>query len=140
MVLIEFTHPGGEFTAFTSGWFSTGPFIDSLLSLFADTGPGATFIEGDDDGGDGFSADVGGTVFTGGIRDALIQDPALAAGTYTLGLSSFSNFSAGPTLGDGYQGGGIPGDFRVHLLGITEILSVQNPAPVSISEPPDNGG
>ncbi len=57
----------------------------------------------DDDDGVLFSANVGGTTFTGGEADSLFDFGSLAAGNYTLGLTAFDNDPIGSTLGDGYS-------------------------------------
>ena len=73
-------------------------------------------------------------------RTCYLDFGSLAAGNYTLGLTAFDNDPIGSTLGDGYSelgnlGNFIGPNFRVHLLGIGEILNVQSPNPVSISGP-----
>lgn len=144
VLLIEFTSPGGAFTAFTSQWENADPpfpnGFDAQLQLFDGTGPTATFSTEGDDGGFGFSATIGGTTFTGGDFDSLL-DLVLAAGDYTLGLTNWDNDSIGPTLADGYDGFGglfVNGpEFRVHLLGVEGIEVVEAPGPVSVSGPFD---
>jgi hypothetical protein len=74
--------------------------FDTYFSLFQGTGPGATFLVSNDDGacppGDG-------TVV---CRDSTLNQ-SLSAGSYTLAVSVFNNFSfaenlASGTLGDGF--------------------------------------
>jgi hypothetical protein len=142
--LIEFSVAGPgpfvPFTAFTSNFdltnLLTDP-IDPILTLFSGTGDFAFREAVDDDGAEGYSADVNGVIFTGDFFDPLL-DVSLPVGDYTLGLSSFPNVAEGPLLGDGYSNFGFDlgtGDFRVHLLGVDQILGTQGPAPVSPSFP-----
>ncbi len=125
--------------------------FDAVLALFVGTGPPATLDSLNDDGCTvagvvlpACTQSIGGTAFTGGARDSLLDLPGLAAGDYTLILSAFANTPNGPTLDDGYNGnvsigtpdaGFVAPPFRVHLLGIDQILSIQSPNPVSISGP-----
>jgi len=141
VLLIEFSVAGpGPFTAFTSHFDPNNPLpsppIDPVLALFSGTGDFAFLEAVDDDGAFlGFSADVNGVIFTGEFFDSLL-DLDLPAGAYTLGLSSFPNFAEGPALGNGYTDFGFEtGSFRVHLLGVDQILGTQGPAPVSPSFP-----
>ena len=146
VLLIEFSVAGpgssAPFTAFTSNFDPNHPLpspsIDPLLALFSGTGDFAVLGAEDDDGAQGFSADVDGVIFTGGDFDSLL-DLDLPTGDYTLGLSSFPNFAEGLLLGDGYTDFGFEaGTFRVHLLGVDQILGTQGPAPVSPSFPRAN--
>jgi hypothetical protein len=167
VLLIEFSHPGGGFLAFTSQWNGgfapDGPVpppadpaldgFDAQLQLFIGTGPTATFDTDSDDNCQGppivaeCIQTIGGTTFTAGARDSLLNF-VLPAGDYTLGLTNYNNDSAGLTLGDGYDDDGDDGttgeqgftgtQFRVHLIGIGEILNVDAPSSVSISGPFDS--
>jgi hypothetical protein len=142
VLLVEFSVAGPgplvPFTAFTSNFDPTNSLadaVDPFLTLFSGTGDFAFLETEDDDGGDGFSADVNGVIFSGGLFDSLL-DFDLPAGDYTLGLSSFPNFAEGPLLGNGYSNFGFEtGNFRVHLLGVDQILGTQGPAPISPSFP-----
>jgi len=141
VLLIEFSVDGSSpFVAFTSNFDPTTGLtdpIDPILTLFSGTGDFAFLEAVDDDGAQGFSADLNGVIFTGDFFDSLL-DVSLPVGDYTLGLSSFPNFAEGPLLGDGYSNFGFDfgtGDFRVHLLGVDQILGTQGPAPVSPSFP-----
>ena len=112
VVLIGFSHPGGAFSAFTSQWNGGGPpfgpslpaanppldGFDAQLQLFIGTGADATFDIQDDDGCRGGTTidpgciqTIGGTLFTGGDRDSLLDFAGLAAGDYTLGLTNWNN-------------------------------------------------
>jgi hypothetical protein len=141
--LVEFSVAGPSpsvlFTAFTSNFDPTNSLpdpTDPILTLFSGTGDFAVLEDDNDDGAQGFSAAVNGVIFTGEFLDSLL-DVSLPVGDYTLGVSSFPNFAEGPSLGNGYSNFdfGTGGNFRVHLLGVDEILGTQGPAPVSPSFP-----
>ncbi|HSA80589.1 MAG TPA: DVUA0089 family protein [Geminicoccaceae bacterium] len=140
--LIEFSvagpGPSMPVTLFTSTFDPINGLLDGVdpyLTLFSGTGDFALLEAEDDDGAAGFSATVDGVIFTGGDLDSLLALD-LPAGDYTLGLSSFPNFAEGPLLGDGYVNFGFEtGTFRVHLLGIDQVLGTQGPAPASPSFP-----
>jgi hypothetical protein len=133
--------PGGTNDA--GAVISSGGF-DSYFSLFSGAGPGATFLQSNDDGdcppGDG----------TFGCSDSTING-LLAAGTYTLAVSAFENFSfaenlGGGTLGDGFIGLGNYGfntsDYAVDITvgpdsAALTLLNVQrlSDTPSSVPEP-----
>ena len=77
--------------------------FDPYVTLFAGSGPGATFVASSDDG----------SCPPGTIADALCGDPTLtvplAAGTYTLAVSAFFNLSFAENLGSGTLGDGFVG-------------------------------
>lgn len=76
--------------------------FDPYISLFSGTGAGATFIASADDGlcPPGVAAPA--------CHDATLHLDGLAAGSYTLAISTFGNMSfaenQGGTLGDGFVG------------------------------------
>jgi hypothetical protein len=145
--LIEFSvagpGPSVPVTLFTSNFDPTNrltaPF-DPILALFSGTGDLAVLEDENDffDVFDLFSADVNGVIFTAQFPDSLLEVD-LPVGDYTLGLSGFPNFAEGGVLGNGYVNFGIEtGNFRVHLLGVDQVLGTQGPAPVSPSFPRRN--
>jgi len=77
--------------------------FDPYVTLFAGSGPGATFVASSDDG----------ACPPGTIADALCGDPTLTlplvAGTYTLAVSAFLNMSFAENLGSGTLGDGFVG-------------------------------
>jgi hypothetical protein len=163
VLLIEFSDVDGLFATFTSQWNGgstpNGPALpaadpaidgfDAVLSVYFGIGDGATLSGFTDTGGEGIGRMVGGTLFTGGARDAA-SAAGVAPGVFTLALTNAFNLPVGPTLGDGFDGQGDDGsggdvgftgpEFRVHLRAIDEILGVRAPNPVSISGPFDTVG
>ncbi len=113
--------------------------FDPYLSLFAGTGPGATFVASNDDG-----ACPPGAPFNGICPDSTLIVNALPAGEYTVALTVFENFSfaenlGGGTLGDGFIG---LGDYFDPISGTTrapdyaiDIISGVTIAPASVPEP-----
>lgn len=77
--------------------FGNGGF-DPILALFDSTG---LRINQNDDGG----ADVAADPINGRRYDTFLSS-LLAPGSYTVSVMAYSNFSAGPNLSDGFQGGG----------------------------------
>jgi hypothetical protein len=82
--------------------------FDTYLSLFAGTGPTATFLDSNDDGGCGpASPDPV-------CEDSQLDLTALAAGDYTIALTLPNNFSIAENYGFGDLGGGfidLQGDY-----------------------------
>jgi hypothetical protein len=78
---------------------SAGGF-DTYVSLFLGAGPGATFLASNDDG----VCPPGNSVPA--CHDSTLLMPSLAAGSYTLALSVFDNFSFAENLGIGTLGDG----------------------------------
>ena len=110
ITLRTYSYAGGTNAAgqtITSGGF------DPILALFNAAG---LLIDQDDDGGSNVPADP----TTGSHYDTFLQ-ALLPAGTYTVAVSAFSNFANGPTLADGFEGGGgLNGrtpDFAFDVLG-----------------------
>ena len=159
LLQIEFSHAGGPFLAFTSQRGretdpdATPPLdgFDAVLALFVGTGPPATLDLLNDDGCTvagvvlpACTQSIGGTAFTGGAAICCSISRASPPATTRSSCRPSPNTPNGPTLDDGYNGnvsigtpdaGFVAPPFRVHLLGIDEILSVQSPNPVSISGP-----
>ena len=77
--------------------------FDPAVTLFVGTGPSATLFDFDDDGTcpPGNIDSVSGACFD----STLIESGALP-GMYTLALMASPNQANGPTLGDGFTGGG----------------------------------
>jgi hypothetical protein len=77
--------------------------FDPYVSLFAGIGNGATFLTSNDDGvcppGNG----------AGACHDSTLNVTGLAAGSYTVALSVFDNFSFAENLGTGTLGDGFIG-------------------------------
>lgn len=79
--------------------------FDPILALFQGTGPSAIKIGQNDDGGGSVPADA----ITGARFDTYLLLTSLTAGDYTVSIQDFANFANGPTLGDGFSGGGVTG-------------------------------
>ena len=82
--------------------------FDPAVALFQGTGSAATIYDFDDDG----SCPPGNVdAVSGQCLDSTLVEIALAPGTYTLVLMASPNAPVGPTLGDGFAGGGSFTDF-----------------------------
>ena len=92
--------PGGTNAA--GSVISPGGF-DTYLSLFSGTGPGATFVDSNDDG----LCPPGSNVPA--CHDSTLVMDALPAGTYTIALTVFDNFSFAENFGSGTLGDGFIG-------------------------------
>jgi hypothetical protein len=77
--------------------------FDTYVSLFSGTGAGATFLASNDDG----VCPPGNSVPA--CHDSTLVMPSLAAGSYTLALSVFDNFSFAENFGSGTLGDGFIG-------------------------------
>jgi len=77
--------------------------FDSYVSLFAGTGAAATFLMSNDDG----VCPPGNPVPA--CHDSTLVMPSLVAGSYTLALSVFDNFSFAENFGSGTLGDGFIG-------------------------------
>src|SRR5258706_10536429 len=77
--------------------------FDSYLSLFLGTGPNATFLASNDDG---FCPPGHASP---GCHDSTLLMPSLGAGTYTMALTVFDNFSFAENFGSGTLGDGFIG-------------------------------
>jgi hypothetical protein len=88
--------------------------FDPILALFQGTGPGAVFINQNDDGGCG---SVAQDAVTGACYDTFFTATNLAAGDYTVSVMDFANFANGPTLGDGFSGGALTGGTYLDATG-----------------------
>jgi hypothetical protein len=101
LTLRTFSYAGGTNAA---GNLITAGGFDPIVALFFGAGAPAILLD-QNDNGIGVPVDLN----TGNAFDALL-DPFfdLPAGLYTVALTEFANFANGPTLGDGFLGGGIP--------------------------------
>lgn len=77
--------------------------LDPVISLFAGVGPTAALIDQNDDG---TCPPANLDPVTGGCLDASLFRELILPGTYTLALSVSFNTPLGPTLADGFTGGG----------------------------------
>jgi hypothetical protein len=102
IVLRTWSYAGGVNAAGQS--IAEGGF-DPILALFQGTGPGAVFINQNDDGGANVPADA----ITGAHYDTYFTASNLAAGDYTVSVMDYANFANGPTLGSGFSGGALTG-------------------------------
>ncbi len=93
--------------------------FDPLVTLFDGLGAGALLIDANDDG-----LGVAIDPVTGNAYDSLLELLALPVGSYTVALSQFANFAGGPTLGDGFIGGGNAGFDGRSAAWALDILSV----------------
>lgn len=79
--------------------------FDPILALFQGTGPSAVEVGQNDDGGGSVPADS----VTGAHYDTYLNLTNLTAGEYTVSIQDYANFANGPTLGDGFDNGGLTG-------------------------------
>lgn len=103
--------------------------FDPILALFDSTG---LRINQNDDG-----AGVAADAVTGAQFDTLLTS-ALVAGTYTVSIQAFSNFSIGPNFSNGFSGGGSFTDFTGNLRDnhwAFDILNVEGAVQGSVPEP-----
>ena len=118
--------PGGTNAA---GAVITAGGFDPYLSLFSGFGPGALFLASNDDG----LCPPGTASPT--CADSTLHVVLLAAGNYTLALSTFSNLSFAEnlgvgTLGDGFVGfGHFDGRSALYALDIDAALATAIPEP-----------
>ena len=96
VTLETFSYAGGVNSAGTT--IARGGF-DPILALFSGTGPTATYINQNDDGGGSVPADP----VTGEQYDTYLQ-AILAAGSYTVSIMEFDNFFSG-SIGDPFSAG-----------------------------------
>jgi len=93
--------------------------FDPIITLYSGTGDSAIRIAFNDDGSCPPGATDGGICF-----DSTLNLAGLSAGSYTLALTAFSNFSNGATLGAGFSGtgnfDGRTSNFAVDVQGIPE--------------------
>ncbi len=103
--------------------------FDPIVSLFFGSG-GSAILIGADDNGLGVATDPA----TGEARDSLLDITGLVAGTYTVALTQFANFANGPTLADGFLGGGGPAfdgrsnAWALDVAGVTTAAALPEPA------------
>jgi hypothetical protein len=93
-------------TLFSSSWLYEDPPVgeprggfDPILTLWDSTGK---FIGQQDDGGNVGSTLSNGVSYNHGFLDTYFTQ-FLTAGTYTVGITQYSNFVAGPNLSDGFE-------------------------------------
>lgn len=88
--------------------------FDPILALFRGTGPGAVYINQNDDGGCSL---VPADSVTGQCWDTYLQLPGLTPGEYTVSIQDYANFANGPTIGDGFTGGALTGGTFIDASG-----------------------
>lgn len=121
LTLITFGYAGGVNAAATI--IPQGG-LDPWVTLFSGTGPSATYLSDNNDGGCG---NVGTDSVTNACWDSYLQLTALPIGTYTVVITQAENGPNGITLGDGFafdgQGNftgpthlGLPGSFIDAIL------------------------
>ena len=127
VTLRTYSYAGGTNAAGTA--ISRGGF-DPILALFDSAG---VKINENDDGGSNVPADA----VTGQHYDTYLQ-ALLAPGTYTVSVMAYSNFSAGPNLSDGFQGGGsfidVTGSQRTNAWAF-DVLNVSSAVVSGVPEP-----
>jgi hypothetical protein len=108
---------GGDVTFASVGYAAGG--AEPYLTLFAGTGPGATFLDS--------------SYFIPDIDFTLVR--YLAAGNYTAAISVFANMSfaennpdADPTLSDGFISLGVPGGLGNYYYEVNVTSSVPEPS------------
>ena len=124
--------PGG--TNLAGAVIPTGGF-DPYVSLFAGSGPTATFVASNDDGACPPAAPSGGL-----CRDSRLS-LSLGPGPYTLAVTAFENMSFAENLGAGALGDGFVGlgnfdpartsQFAVDIGGVDVISASVRPIPAS---------
>ena len=110
----------------------SGGGFDPILTLFLGTGDTATFVAFNDDG------DCPPGTLNPNCRDSTLNLAGLAAGTYTLVVTAFSNFAIadepGETLGLGFENDGNfdgrTANFAVDVQGV--VASQPIPEPMSL--------
>lgn len=108
--------------------------LDPVISLFAGVGPTASLIDQNDDG----TCPPGNLdPVTGGCLDSSLFRELILPGTYTLALSVSFNTPLGPTLADGFTGGGsfvdVFGDQRTPSFAFDIAVGPLQPVPEPIS-------
>lgn len=124
--------------------------FDPILALFQGSGPTATYINQNDDGGSAVPADP----VTGAHYDTYLAVSNLTPGVYTVSVMDYANFAVGPTLGDGFTGGALldsdcigtgtycdaTGHFRdshwaFDILGVASASTPEQPPTSPVPEP-----
>jgi hypothetical protein len=126
-----------------AGTVIPGGGFDPYVSLFVGSGPGATFLASNDDG-----SCPPGTGVSFFCPDSTLIQNSLPAGTYTLALSVFDNFSFAENLGTGTLGDGFIGlgdyfdqitgtlrtaNYAVDILAGTTLTPVATPEPSGVA-------
>ncbi|HMH13358.1 MAG TPA: DVUA0089 family protein [Edaphobacter sp.] len=120
--------------------------FDTYISLFQGSGPSATFLTSDDDGGCGPAAP--GPTF---CEDSRLDLTSLAAGDYTLALTLPFNYSFAENLGSGTLGDGfigLQGDYydsgsdevrtSAYAVDITRTPSGSSTPPTTVTPEPSS--
>jgi hypothetical protein len=107
--------------------------FDPSVALFLGSGPSAILFDFNDDG----TCPPGSfDIVTGGCLDSNLMETGLLPSTYTLTLTVSPNFPNGPTLADGFTGGGdfvdVFGDSRTSNFAVDIITT---PAVAAVPEP-----
>ena len=111
--------------------------FDTVISLFSGVGASAVLIDSNDDGTcPAGSADP----VTGGCLDSTLFRDLLLPGQYVIAVSASFNVSVGPTLGDGFSGGGsftdVFGDVRTANyaidLSVGSLSAVPEPSTLAL--------
>lgn len=104
--------------------------FDPAVALFLGSGLSATLFDSNDDG---ICPPGNFDTVTGGCLDSTLMETGLLPGTYTLALTVSPNFPKGPTLGDGFTGGGdfvdVFGNSRTNRFAV-DIVTTPAVAPV----------
>jgi hypothetical protein len=95
VTLLTYSYAGGTNSA---GQVIPAGGFDPILALFDAAGK---LIAQNDDGDENGAEDP-----TTGSRYDTYLEQTLAAGSYRVAVSAFANFAKGPTLDDGFEGGG----------------------------------
>jgi len=125
VTLRTYSYAGGTNAAGTV--IANGGF-DPILSLFDSAG---SMIDNNDDGDDDVPADPA----TGNQYDTYLFLPSLAAGSYTVSISAFSNFPAGNNLSYGFENDGTfngrTASWAFDVLGVGEATLQNVPEPAT---------
>jgi hypothetical protein len=115
-----------ELNVQTASYGSGG--FDPIVSIFAGSGSSATLLDSNDDG-----ACPPGVIDpnTRGCLDSTLTQNALQPGSYTIVVTVAPNAPNGPTLGDGFSGGGslvdVYGSSRTSNFAFTVTTITANP-------------
>lgn len=115
---------------------SSGGF-DTVISLFSGFGASAVLFDSNDDG----TCPAGSPdPVTGGCLDSTLFRDLLLPGQYVIAVSASFNIPVGPTLGDGFSGGGsftdVFGDLRAANyaidLSVSSLSAIPEPSTVAL--------
>jgi len=137
VVLRSYSYAGGTNAA--GAVIAAGGF-DPILALFQGTGSSALEIGQNDDGP---ASVVPADPVTGAHYDTYLAVSGLAPGNYTVSIQDFANFAIGPTLGDGFDNGGLTGGTFLDATGHNrdshwafDVLGVES-ATTPVSQTPE---